>query len=348
MRVSACLAFVAAALALGPVRAESQGSPCGPAGAVRFVCGQSGAEDLVAVPGTSWVMVSGMAMNGGVRIVDARTRESTTLFPSATAQERPDRTSYAACPGPLDAFGRAAFKAHGLSLLPAGRGRFTLFVVHHGSRESIEVFELDVRPPMPFLTWTGCVVAPDPIGLNSVVGLSDGGFVTTNFQPRNADAAARARMMEGEKNGELWEWHAASGWQKIPGSESAGANGVEMSKDGRWLYLAQWGSQSVTRLPRGQTGGKADSVALGFRVDNLRWAPDGTLLGAGQGGAAPNQASVVVRIDPQSLKVTELLRQPYGDVFSLGTGAIQIGTDLWVGSVRGDRIGIFPLASAGR
>ena len=91
MRVSACLAFVAAALALGPVRAESQGSPCGPAGAVRFVCGQSGAEDLVAVPGTSWVMVSGMAMNGGVRIVDARTRESTTLFPSATAQERPDR-----------------------------------------------------------------------------------------------------------------------------------------------------------------------------------------------------------------------------------------------------------------
>jgi len=284
-----------------------------------------------------------MAMNGGVRLVNTRTLASTTLFPSGTAQERPDRKGYAACPGPFDAAGKAAFKAHGLYLYPGRGGLFTLLVVHHGSRESIEVFELDTRPAAPFLTWTGCVVAPDPIGLNSVAGLPDGGFLTTNFQPRNADQAARARMMEGEKNGELWEWHSASGWQKVPGTESAGPNGIEISQDGKWIYLAQWGSQTLTRLSRGQTLATRDTVPLGFRVDNVRWAPDGTLLAAGQGGVAPNQASIVVRIVPQSLEVTELLRQPYGDVFAFGTGAIQLGNDLWVGSVRGEKIGIFPL-----
>lgn len=317
---------------------------CDSVGGVRFVCGQSGPEDLVAVPGTPWVLASGMAANGGVRLIDARSLTSTVVFPSQTARERPDRETYKSCPGPLDAAGRAAFKAHGLYLYPGRDGLFTLLVVHHGNRESIEAFELDTRPTAPFLTWTGCVVAPDPIGLNSVAGLPEGGFVTTNFQARNADQGVRTRMMEGEKNGELWEWHASSGWQKMPGTESAGPNGVEISKDGRWIYLAQWGTQSLMRLSRGGTPARAETVPLGFRVDNLRWAPDGTLLAAGQGGTAPQQGSVVARIDPQSLKVTELLRQPNSDMFAVGTGAIQVGTDLWVGSVRGDRIGIFPLS----
>jgi hypothetical protein len=30
---------------------------------------------------------------------------------------------------------------------------------------------------------------------------------------------------------------------------------------------------------------RAHQISLGFRVDNVRWAPDGTLLVAGQGGS---------------------------------------------------------------
>lgn len=340
--VLTCAAAALLSVTLATVAPRAAG--CDPVGGIRFVCDQSGPEDLVAVPGTAWVIASGMAMNGGVRLVHTRDLTSTTLFPSAQAQERHDKKAYAACPGPFDAAGKTAFKAHGLYLRPASGGTHTLLVVHHGSRESIEFFEFDPRPATPTLTWIGCVVAPDPIGLNSVVGLPDGGFITTNFQARGGDqTAARNRMMNGETNGELWEWHAASGWQKVPGTEAAGPNGIEMSKDGRTIYMALWGSQSFVRMSRGQSPPKKDTIPLGFRVDNLRWAPDGTLIGAGQGGTAPNQASIAVKIDPESLKVTEILRQPYGDVFSFGTGAIQIGNDLWVGNVRGDRIGIFPL-----
>ena len=145
-------------------------------------------------------------------------------------------------------------------------------------------------------------------------------------------------MMAGENNGELWEWHTENGWRKVPGSEAAGANGVEVSKDGKWLYVAAWGSQSFLRLSRGQTPVKRDTVPLGFRVDNIRFAPDGSILAAGQG----QQTTNVVRVDPETLKITELINQPNTESFASGTVAIPIDNDLWVGSFRGDRIAIFP------
>jgi hypothetical protein len=333
---------VTLALLLGTVGSSAAG--CDPIGNVRFVCDQVGPEDLVPVPGSEWVISSGMAANGAIRLINLRDRTTTALFPTATPKQRPDRKTYDSCPGPIDPGEKETFRAHGLFLRPGRNSVHTLYVVHHGNRESIEVFEFDARPKPPTLTWIGCAVAPDPIGLNSVVGLPDGGFLTTNFSPRGADAAGRGRMMAGENNGEVWEWHTGTGWKIVPGSESAGANGLEISKDGKWLYIGGWGSQSVIRLSRGQTPVKKDAVAVGFRVDNLRWAPDGTLLAGGQGGTAPSQTSNVVRVDPNTLKFQELVRYPYNDAFNAGTGAIQVGKELWVGCVRCDRIAIFPAA----
>ena len=314
---------------------------CDPAGNVRFICDQIAPEDLAVVPGGEWVISSGMAANGMIRAINLRDKTTTALFPAASPREQFDRRTYASCPGPIAASEKERFRAHGLYLRPGNNQVHTLFVVHHGDRESIEVFQLDAKGKPPTLTWIGCAVAPDPIGLNSVVGLPDGGFITTNFSPRGQDAAGRGRMMNGENNGELWEWHTASGWQKVPGSEAAGPNGVEISKDGKTLYIGGWGSQSVIRLSRGQTAVKRDSVNVGFRVDNVRWAPDGTLLAAGQ-GATPAQTSNVARVDPNTLKATELVNYANTDIFASGTVAIQIGNELWVGSVRGDRIAIFP------
>jgi hypothetical protein len=327
-------------LLMGTVGPRAAG--CDPVGNIRFVCDQSGPEDLVVVPGSDWVLSSGMTTSGAIHLVNAKDRTSTILFPSASAKERLDKKTYNTCPGPIDPAEKDKFRAHGLYLRPGRGSVHAVYLVHHGNRESIEVFEFDGHAKPPVLTWVGCAVAPDPIGLNSVVGLPDGGFITTNFSPRNQDAAGRGRMMQGENNGELWEWHTDSGWQKVPGSESAGPNGLEISKDGKTLYIGGWGSQSVIRLSRGQTPVKRDSVQVGFRVDNVRWGPDNMLLAAGQGGTAPSQTSNVAKVDPNTLKAQEVVRQPYGDALTAGTVAIQIGKDIWVGSVRGDRIAIFP------
>jgi hypothetical protein len=146
-----------------------------------------------------------------------------------------------------------------------------------------------------------------------------------------------------QNNGEVWEWHTSTGWKVVPGSEAAGPKGLEISKDGKSLSIGGWGSQSFIRLSRGQTPIKNDSVPVGFRLDNLRWAPDGALLAAGQGGTAPSQTSNVVKVNPATLKFQELVRHPNIDGFGVTTVAIQVANELWLGSVRGDRIAIFPL-----
>jgi sugar lactone lactonase YvrE len=213
-----------------------------------------------------------------------------------------------------------------------------LFVVAHGARESIEIFEVDTRTAPPAATWLGCVVAPDPLGLNSVRGLPDGGFVTTNFLPRGGTREATQRMLAGERNGELWEWHTGTGWVEVPGSEAAGANGLELAPDGRTIYVAAWGSQSFYRLTRGTPEPKRDEIPLGFRVDNIHWARDGTLLAAGQAA----QGSKAVKIDPATLAVRDVLAMPDTPEFSAGTAVVEVGDSLWIGSFRGNRIVIVP------
>ncbi len=315
--------------------------PCTPGG-TQYICGQQAPEDLVLVPNSDWVVASVFAGNGGIRLVNARDKSTTVAYPSSTAKDQFDRKTYDSCPGPPAAAEKAMFRTHGLALRAGRNSAHTLYAVHHGGRESIEVFELDARAKPPTLTWVGCAVAPEPVGLNSVVALPEGGFAATNFLARNVDAGARGKMLAGENNGEIWEWHTGAGWKIIPGSEASGANGLEVSKDGKWLYVAAWGSQSFFRLSRGQTPPKRDSIPLGFRVDNIRWAPDGTLFAAGQGGAAPGtQTSNVVKINPNTMKVQELIRQPNNDAFGSGTVAVQVGKELWVGSFRGDRIARF-------
>jgi len=338
-------AALAAAFALAQTAAPPRPAGCDALGNVQFVCGFTGPEDLVPVPDSHWVIASGDAAPGGIAAIDTLDRTVTPLYPSPALRQRLDARTYDSCPGPIDPDEKDKFRAHGLAVRPGANSVHTLYVVHHGNRESIEVFELDARAA-PALTWIGCAVAPDPIGLNSVVPLPEGGFATTNFQPRGA-ARGRANLQAGERNGELWEWHTGAGWTIVPGSEASGANGIEISKDGRWFYMGGWGSQTFIRFSRGRTPVARDEIPVGFRLDNLRWAPDGMLFAAGQelpaAGGFASVISRVVKIDPATLKVEDVIRYPYNTTFNFSTVAIQVGREIWVGSVLGDRIARFPV-----
>ena len=295
-------------------------------------------EDIVALPGGQWVFASAYAGTGGINLIKVSDRASVTVFPSASVKEQLDKKTYPDCPGPP----AAPFTTHGL-YVEAGNGPvLQLMAVVHGPRESIDVFEVDTRAATPSLTWVGCVIAPGSIGLNSVRGLADGGFITTNWLPRGGAPDAMQKMMAGEKNGELWEWHTASGWQKVPGSEAAGANGIELSDDGKTIYMAAWGSQSFIRLSRGATPVKRDEIPLGFRVDNIHFARDGTLIAAGQITDPGNRSSRAVKVDPKTLAVRDILTRPDDATFAGNTTAIEVGKDLWLGSYRGNRIAIVP------
>jgi len=340
MKLTVAVCITVACL-LGSRHLAAQGPPAAPAAPcasvtdVTLACGQQGPEDLYALPGAQWVVAGVMAGNGGINLIKVSDRTSTGVYPSPSAKNVYDAKRYPGCPGPPGA-SDAMFRTHGLWLEPKGGANRHLYAVGHGARESIEVFIVDTKAATPVLTWIGCVVAPDPIGLNSVVGLADGGFITSNYNPRGGAPDATKRMLAGEKNGELWEWHVKSGWQKVPGSEASGANGLDLSDDGKWIYIAAWGSQSFIRLSRGRTPVDRMEIPLGFRVDNLHRAKDGSLLGAGQGQGT----SDVVKIDPKTLKVTKVLQRKDDGSFRGGTVAAEVGDRLWVGSFGGDRIAL--------
>jgi hypothetical protein len=308
--------------------------PCVPGPNV--VCDQIGPEDLVAL-GPDWVAASMYPTNapGGLVVVRVRDRMPFKVYPAADSKDAPDKKTYPDCPGPPS---RDRLSTHGLYVEPGSGPRYKLFAVGHGAREAIEVFSVDTSTPTPTATWLGCAIAPDPIGLNSVRGLPDGGFITTNFLPRGGTREATQRMMGGEHNGELWEWHTATGWQKVPGSQAAGANGLELSADGRTIYVAAWGSQSFFRVTRGIAPPRRDEIPLGFRVDNIHYAHDGSLWAVGQ----TDGGWKAVKIDPRTLAVREVVDRKDTPEFGAGTVVLEVGNDLWVGSFRGNRIAIIP------
>src|SRR6185436_18075952 len=192
-------------------------APCVQQGNTQYVCGQTAPEDLVLVPGGEWVIASVYGGTGGIRIINTKDKSTTAGYPAPTAREELDKKTYDTCPGPPDAEQKANMRTHGLAIREGRNALHTLYVVNHTKRESIEVFELNASVRPPSLKWIGCAVVPDPIGLNSVVPLPDGGFIGTDYLARN-DNTARARMQAGGINGALWEWHTALGWSKVPGS----------------------------------------------------------------------------------------------------------------------------------
>jgi hypothetical protein len=338
--VLAVIALPLGIVAQGPPRGGPPAAPCVQAGNTQYVCDQVSPEDLVIVPGGEWVVSTAYAPPGGVRIINVRDKSTTMAYPAATAKEEFDNTTYSTCPGVPNAAMKQYMQTHGVAIREGANSQHTLYVVHHGTRESIEVFRMDARARPPALTWIGCVVAPEQIGLNEVLPLADGGFISTDFMARGIDQGARGRAMAGENNGYLWEWHAGKGWAKIPGSEASMPNGLEISKDGKTLYVATWGDQGFFRLSLGQNPPKRDNVKLGFRADNVRWAPDGTLFVTGQ--MLEQGTTNIVKIHPDTLKVTEILKRPNTPEFSNGTVAVQVGKELWVGTFRGDRLLVVP------
>jgi len=339
MKLSKLFLLLAGTLYLQGAAGQNAGG-CDPDGSIQFLCGPVSPEDLIAIPQSPWVIASGMEDDGYIYLVDVRDYVSTTLYPIESSIPRLDTATYSSCPGPISGL----FRPHGISLRPGNNGTHTLYVVRHGEREAIEVFEVDVGGNSPSLTWIGCVVAPEAVSLNSVAALPEGGFAVTNFQL---------------PAGELWEWQSVSGWEMVPGSETSGPNGIEVSPDGRWFYIGGWGTQSLIRLSRGEDPVQSDAVNVGHHVDNVRWAPDGSLFAAGHVGATQSAiieclgqgqcdgvTSRVSKVNPQELTAREIVRYPSNELLILGTVAIQVGEEVWVGGIAGgERIARFPAPS---
>ena len=152
---------------------------CAGQGAIGYLCGVHRAEDLVAIPETSWIVASGLRHGtepGALVLIDRAKKASTVLFPSDSIKNQHDARAF---PGCSDSLPNESFSAHGLNVRRGAGGVNTLYVINHGKREAVEAFELDISKTVPVLAWKGCVLLPDGTVGNGVAPLAGGGIAVT-------------------------------------------------------------------------------------------------------------------------------------------------------------------------
>lgn len=325
------------------VRSEN----CVSRGALQFLCGPSRVEDVVPVYGRTALVGSSAADPSGSRpgtllLIDTISRAYAPLAIRPTMKPQPP---YSSCPGPPDL---SKFAPHGLAIRHLRPGHEALYVVNHGGRESIEIFDVLTSQDQIVLHWMGCAVLPAGASGNGVAPLPDGGFVATKFLDTGRGAMI-PQLVSGEKNGVAYRWSTVSGFTILKGSEGVGDNGIEVSKDGKWVFVNLWGEKKIVRLA---LDGSAEprGLSLPFLPDNIHRASDGTLLVTGQIAELRDLPSCfaancpldweVDRLDPLSLQRTPLVHEKGTHAFSGASGSIEVGDELWIASVFSDRLAI--------
>ena len=317
------------------------GKECELTRGVHAVCGLNKPEDLLRLGDSDWVVTGNMGNDdwaaGGFHAVRIGDETFRAITPDLS---RPAAPTYRDCPGAPDP---KLLSAHGLSLRTHGSGEHTLYAVNHGGRESVEVFDVRVSAEGPALTWSGCVVLPAEHEANSVAALPDGGLVVTIPHLPSASRGAVLR------------WAPGGSWTEVPGTRFQLDNGILVSPDGTRLYVNEYMSSRVHELPLDGAATPPRSVHLGFHPDNLRFAPDGSLLATGH----PNSIAVVglcgfalgcgigtavARIDPATFQAATLFERGANETFSAGTSAIVVGDELWIGSFVSRALLIVPLS----
>jgi hypothetical protein len=328
--------------------APASAQNCGPVSGLEFVCGPKNAEDLVRVSGTPWIIASGMAAGASLLLIDSRDGTYSGLSP----QTKHDAATFAHCTTPPDP---AKAITHGLNLRAGAGGRSTLYVVLHGARESIEVYDVDATGAKPSLAWKGCVPMPEGLAANSVASFADGSLVATVvIMPGKTFADSVAKR----PTGAVFEWSPGKkGFELIRGSELPGNNGIEVSADGKEIFVVSSGIQTVVAFEHANpTKQLRTTRPLGITPDNVHMGEDGRLLTAGmkndvpECGGAPGPQHTLERlstcprgfmafaIDPKTMKDTVIAESPAIPTFSNATMVLAFDKQFWIGTFSGDRI----------
>ena len=348
------LALFLIAIAGTAFQAHASEEQCAAASDMSYICDIVNAEDLVTIPGSGWVLASGYSPGGAVYAIDSRSNSIIQAYDLSNVKH--NASAFPGCSSPPAA---DAFVAHGLNIRAAEDGRSMLYVVGHGGREAIEVFDVETAGDTPELTWVGCVMMPEGLDANSVASHIDGSLrLTVLMHPGHTFVDVFA----GKKTGAVYAWSPGdTSIQKIAGSELPGNNGIEISVDGTEVYVVSSGLSTISvfsntnpmRLLRA-------TPRMDFSPDNIHMTPEGLIMTGGPSWidhacetaedfdletfATCPRGSVGATFDPVTLKEVERWSADANPAFSNATMALKVGDDVWLGTFSGTRIGIITAA----
>ena len=313
-------------------------------GNLKIIKGPQNAEDILPLDDTQWLVTSGMNgqvsrsdINGHIYLINRKEKTFEEFFPGKNPTFDHDKTIFSECPGPINPDN---FSSHGLALKELSPGQYRLYMTSHGEREAIEVFNINTGGAKPAISWTGCVPLSEDIMANSVAILSDGGFVTTKFHDPTIPNSMMG-IMQGKLTGGVHEWHPGGIVKAIPGTELSGANGIALSPDDKYVYVAAFGSREIVRFDRTRSPVKLERVEIGIMPDNIHWGDDGMLYTAGNNSARGTGWSVF-SIHPETLEVKRVTGVDQTAVMQNASSAVPAGDKIWVGTFSGDSIGYLP------
>lgn len=351
---------VLAALAMAfcvPAMAQAPSQQCEGDSELAYLCDAQKPEDIVAIPGTRWLIASGFVQGAGLKLVETATRDFRPWFTAVPAQVQPDRKAFPRCPAPVDP---ALFNTRGLSLRKTGEGRYRLLVVNHGGRESVEVF--DVMAPAgvtPSLVWRGCLPMPEGQVGNSVAQFDDGtALVTVLTRP----GTTIGDFMLGRRTGGIWQWQPGdTAFTLLPGTDLPGNNGIETDPDQRRFYVVAFGWHAVVIYDRANTAKPLARIdAPDFMPDNIHWTGNRLLLAGmrldepacgglrkvDNGVADPmlcHRGWIVGEVDLAKGRIATVAYGTPRAGFNGLSAAALAGHELWLGSFQSSRIAIAPL-----
>lgn len=348
MRLLASLAALAGLAACGGAPAITT---CEAAAGITPDCRFQNPEDLVVSPQGGFILVSQMGdmegeVPGNLVSLAPATGEIQVLFPEAGAEQFQPAEGWgdAACPPP------SVFAPHGIDIERLDNGVDALYVINHGGRESIEMFEVLEFADAVQLVWRGCVVAPDDGFFNDLVVLRNGDFWVSQMFPRHANVIFTALRMQftGYAPGYAHHWSPASGFARIPGTDAKFANGIEKSADERHLFLNSYFGDEVLKVDT-VTGTRLGSAAAPG-PDNLAWSPTGELLVAAHLASISDSVACldvdegncgfgfqVIAVDTDTMTPRVLLEHE-GPPMGAATVALPFGDAVYLGTFAGDRI----------
>ncbi len=279
-------------------------------GTLGLIDGPVGSEDIVHVPGTSWLIASGLNLGAPAQLslIDTRTKSAVALSLTCPPGTEGDQ---GAAPPDL-----ARMSTDGLALRECHGEQLRLYAANHGDRHAIEIFAIDSAAARPVLRWVGCAQLPANALPNAVRPLPDGSLlVICPYDPTVPDYWSR--MASAQNTGRILKWRAGHGIEDMPNSAMSGGNGLEVSADGNLVYASAWSAREL--LVFSLRDGSRRAIALNFMPDNIHALADGALLVAGQrttveaiatctGESCP-QPWVVARVDARSGDVRELARR---------------------------------------
>jgi len=352
--LSAALAFAASA-----ARAETPPAPpdCTAQNGLTPFCGIHQPEDITPLPDGKAMLVSEMNLAidnqmhmtwgpGRLSVLDLATGRLRALYPTETG-----RAGHADWGDPACKSVGAAFSPHGINLSRRADGKWQLLAVNHGQQNSIEFFEVKGKGADLHLDWRGCVRVPDATSLNDVAALPAGGFVTTVMafgEGENMIATALKAAEQGLNTGFVLRWRPGIGQDLLPSSIMPMPNGIEVSPDGKSVFVASFRTEGEVRKIDLATGAVVGAVKIS-KPDNLSWGTSGRLTVATgpvpdvtckKGEPCPTRFDIIA-INPAGMTRETIFSRADLPLDNVSV-AVELGNAFYVAGPFGDRVLKFP------